>query len=152
MKCTICGNIIGSREIRSYVTIHCDGKPHHKLYACSTCGANNGPFDRLIDSLPIDDSGTLLNVSRVELEALKLATNRQALLKRLRAARSVLTIYVRRNFGRGRFDFDKRTLTGNNGMILRWKTRPTPDKPVTHWNQQTNIGSVELIKPTACED
>lgn len=151
MKCTICSNIIGSREIRSYVTVYCDGKPHHRLYACSTCGANNGPFDRLIDSLPIDSSGALLNVSRAELEALKLATNRKGLEKRLRAARSMMSTNLRGHFGRGRFDFANRRLIGNSGMILQWRTRAMPDKPIAYLNQQTTVGTVDFDVCTTCK-
>lgn len=148
MKCRICDRTIGVAELRSYIRLYI-GNTARKVYACSNC---QDAFDRWIDSLPIDEGGCLINVCRNEAKALLVATNRQALLKRLRAARSVLAIHVRRSFGRGRFDFDKRTLTGNNGMVLRWKTRPMPDKPITHRNQQTNIGSVEFCnEPATCE-
>jgi len=145
VKCRICGLTIGVTDQRSYVRLYkgdtdCAGMAR-KVYACSNC---QGAFDRWIDSLPVDEDGRPIDVCRNEAKALLIAADRQALLKRLRAARSVLAVHVRRSFGEGRFDFDKRTLTGDNGMVLRWKTRHIPDKPVAYRNQQTNIGIVEL--------
>lgn len=142
MKCVICGNTIGDRETRTHVNVYRDGKPNRKLYACSACGVDDGPFDRLIDALPVDSDNNPLDVSRSELEALKLATDRKRLKKRLRAARSVMKLAIRRDFGLGRFDFDKRTLTGDNGMVLYWATRSRPNEPVAYFNQQTTEGNV----------
>jgi len=155
MKCVICGNIIGTRQSFTYVNVYRDGKRHRTLYACDNCGEQDGPFDRLIDSLPVDDNGSPLDVSRAELEALKLATDRKRLEKRLREARSVLVADVRKRFGRGRLDFAGRRLIGDDGLTLQWRTRAMPDKPVAYLNQQTTVGNVSLEvcnEPATCED
>jgi len=88
------------------------------------------------------------------LEALKLATDRKRLEKRLRAVCSVLELATRRDFGRGRFDFEGRRLIGDNGMILQWQTRDKPDEPVTYRNQQTTKGTVtySLVVLNTCKD
>jgi len=77
MKCVICGTTIGTLETRTYIHVYRDNKHRRKLYACSVCGKHDGPFDRLIDSLPVDENGSPLDVSRAELEALILATDRK---------------------------------------------------------------------------
>ena len=99
MRCVICEATIGSREPRSYVHVYRNGKPRRKLYACSVCSESHEAFDRLIDALPVDEDGNLLDVTRAEIEALILATDRKRLEKRLREARSVLRADVRRRFG-----------------------------------------------------
>jgi len=155
MKCVICGTTIATHLTHSYVHVYRDGEAHRRLFACSVCSADNGPFDRLIDSLPVDDNGSPLDVSRAELEALKLATDRKRLEKRLREARSVLVADVRKRFGQGRLDFAGRRLIGDDGLTLQWRTRAMPDKPVAYLNQQTTVGNVSLEtcnEPATCED
>jgi len=150
MKCVICHKTISSGRNRSYVTVNRDNKPHRKLYACETCSIDNGPFDRLIDALPTGEDGNPLDIKRTELEALKLTTDRKRLERRLRGARSNLILFDRRrNFGHGRFDFDKRTLTGDNGIVLQWQTRNKPDEPITYQNQQTQDGTVIIANVQA---
>ncbi len=77
MKCIICGKIIENHKTRAYATIYRNNKPHWNFFACGACGTDNGPFDRLIDALPVNEDGNPLDVSRAELEALKLATDRK---------------------------------------------------------------------------
>jgi len=144
MKCVICGTTIGNRETRSHVLVYSKSRPCRKLFACSTCGIDKGPLDRLIDALPVNSDGNPLDVCRAELEALKLATDRKRLEKRLRAASAVLEPATRRNFGRGHFNFLRRQLIGNNGAVLQWRTRKRPDKPDTFHNQQTTEGNVSF--------
>jgi len=142
MKCIICDKTIGVAELRSYVHLY-KGDDARKTYACNTC---QDAFDRWIDALPTDENGNLIDVSYPEAKALLLATDRRALEKRLRAARAVLQDDIRREFGRGHFDFDQRILTGDNGVILRWKTRVMPDQLVTYSNQQTSEGHVQFCQ------
>ena len=146
MKCVICGQTIGSRETRAYVMVYRNGRPR-KLYACGTCngGRFGSQFDRLIDALPVDSDGRLLNVSRAELQALILATSREKLEKRLREARACLVKDLKQRFGRGRFDFANRRLVGDNKLVLQWQTRPAPEKTVAYLNQQTTTGYVNII-------
>ena len=138
MKCRICDKTIGVADQRSYVIVYKDDTTR-KVYACGDCQAT---FDRWIDALPTDENGNPIDVCHAEAKAWLMATNRKALEKRLRAARAVLTLVARRDFGRGRFDFDERTLTGDNGMMLEWGVRDIPDKPVAYLNQQTTEGTV----------
>ncbi len=144
MKCRICDKTISVTELRSYAHLYI-GDTVRKTYACGNC---QDAFDRWIDALPTDENDNLIDVCHAEAKALLVATDRPALEKRLRAARAVLHNDVRKRFGRGRFDFDQRTLTGDNGMVLRWKTREKPDKPVAYLNQQTTEGTVNYT----CED
>jgi len=138
VKCAICDKQIGIAELRTYVRLW-KGTTSRKVYACGDC---QEAFDRLIDALPVDNGGCPIDVGQIEQEALKLATDRKRLEKRLRAARSVMSLHVRRNFGRGRLDFLQRQLIGDNGMVLQWRTRRESDKPVSHLNQQTTVGIV----------
>ena len=138
MKCRVCDKTIGVAELRSYVHLY-KGNATRKTYACGDC---QDAFDHWIDALPTDENGNLIDVSYAEAKALLLATDRRALKKRLRAARAILQGDVRRRFGQGHFDFDQRTLTGDNGMVFQWKTRAMPDKPVAYLNQQSTEGNV----------
>jgi len=144
MKCVICGKKIGATEPRAYV------RRWNSITGCQMCACDDcqAPFDRLIDVLPVDESGCSLNVSRFELEALKLGTDRKRLEKRLQAAWSILEMQSRRDFGHGRFDFNGRRLLGDNGMVLQWQTRNKPDEPITYQNQQTVIGIVSYSTKT----
>lgn len=138
MKCRICDKTIGVVEPRAYVRLY-KGNTARKVYACGDC---QEAFDLWIDSLPVDSGGCPVDVCRSEAKALLVAVNRKALEKRLRAARSILELQTRRDFGRGRFDFKGRRLIGDNGMILQWQTRDKPNEPVAYQNQQTTEGTV----------
>ncbi len=83
--------------------------------------------------------------NKIEQRALAIANNRTALRKRLNEARSVLT--NPRQFGRGKFDFEKKRLIGDNGLALQWLLRPEPDQPPSYRNQQTNQGTVIVTCP-----
>lgn len=149
MKCVICNQTIGVDDARCHATVYDSQNNMRHVYACSTCGVADGPFDWWVDSLPVDGDGRLISVGRSETKALILATNRQALEKRLREARAALEKSARDLFGRGYFDFWGRRLVGDNGLILQWRTRPMPDKPIAYRNQQTDTGCVNLVP---CED
>lgn len=144
MKCVICGRTVKTWETYSFVNLYRGDERRRTLYACGTCGCEDGPFDRLIDALPTGPGDQPQEVCRAEIEALILATDPKRLEKRLREARSVLTDTGRKTFGRGRFDFANRRLIGNNGLALQWFTRAMPDKPVAYLNQQTSIGHVSV--------
>lgn len=155
MKCIICGKAIKPTDFRTHVMLFRDNSPLRKLFACGVCGVANGPFDRLIDALPTGDNDCPREVSRTEIEALILATDPKRLEKRLREARSTLPVELRKRFGRGRFDSANRQLIGNNGVVLKWRTRVMPDRPVSDVNLQTNQGHVSLeayTTPPVCED
>ncbi len=85
-------------------------------------------------------------VSRNELEALRVAADKKRLLARLKQARACLWPDFRSKFGKGRFDFEKRQLIGDNGIILQWRTREHPGEPEGYRNQQTNRGTVLCIR------
>lgn len=147
MRCVICKKTIGNRETRDYIRVYRDSKAR-KVYGCLNCRET---FDRLIDSLPTDEGGSPIDVSRSEWEALKVAINRKALEKRLRSARSCLALDIRCIFGKGHFDFDNRLLIGNNGLILQWRTRRKPTEPESYGNQQTTEGAVYFLPPKTSE-
>lgn len=79
-------------------------------------------------------------------KALALASDRRALRKRLNDARSCLTDHFRKPFGRGRLDFNRKRLIGDNGLALQWNTRPLPEMVETYHNQQTSRGTVTLVR------
>jgi hypothetical protein len=85
-------------------------------------------------------------ISRAEQQALALASRPAALRKRLQEARSVLTREVSKQFGLGHFDFSRRRLVGENGLVLQWQKRLYPDQPESYENQQTTRGSVVLLE------
>jgi hypothetical protein len=67
----------------------------------------------------------------------------------LQEARSCLSAFYARRFGKGRFDFPGRRLVGENGLMLQWRTRQNPDEPESHENQQTTRGCVVCLSETA---
>lgn len=77
--------------------------------------------------------------------ALAVASNRKLLRNRLNEARAVLVDSIRKTFGKGTFDFEKRQLIGENGYILQWKVRMRPELPESYQNQQTSRGCVVVI-------
>lgn len=74
--------------------------------------------------------------------ALTLSRNRKQLKQRLLEAKSVLIDELRRDFGKGVFDFVGQRLIGDNGVVLQWQLRPNPDAPPSYHNQQTSRGDV----------
>ena len=83
MKCVICGRTIGAKEPRGSIIL-CKGDTFVRhLYACPHCNKHDGPFDRLIDSLPTDDTGRPQAVRKSKLAALLIASNPKALAKRI---------------------------------------------------------------------
>jgi hypothetical protein len=85
-------------------------------------------------------------ISFNERAARALASKPADLRKRLQAARAVLNFDVARLFGKGRFDFHGERLVGENGLVLQWRVRLFPNRPVDYHNQQTNCGCVVLEK------
>jgi len=85
-------------------------------------------------------------VDILEKNAAALAGDRQVLRKRLLEARATLAVPVRKVFGNGKFDFAGRRLIGNSGLVLQWLIREQPHLPVSYRNQQTNRGTVVLLR------
>lgn len=73
--------------------------------------------------------------------------NRKQLRNRLVEARAVLAREIREGFGKGKFDFERRQLVGENGYVLQWLVREYPDQPISYQNQQTSRGVVVCLKP-----
>ena len=86
---------------------------------------------------------------KLEEMARTLSQNRKQLKQRLMEARNVLVDAIRRDFGKGTFDFDKQCLVGDNGYVLQWQVRERPDLPESYQNQQTSRGTVVVRKPFA---
>lgn len=55
MKCYICGETIGTKEVRFYILVY-KGDTYRKIYACDLCQEE---FDRRIDALPVDENDNL---------------------------------------------------------------------------------------------
>jgi hypothetical protein len=82
-----------------------------------------------------------------EEQALAVANNRQALLKRLLEARSMLVKEYRKEFTPYTLDFERKRLVSASGQyFLQWELRSRPDLPISYENQQTNRGNVYLAK------
>lgn len=64
-----------------------------------------------------------------------IGNNRRFLRQRLNAARSVLVDRLRAGFGAGHLDFERKRLTGRNGVILQWRN-----------TGETNRGSVSACR------
>jgi len=63
-------------------------------------------------------------MSRNEDEARALGQDKERLKRRLLDARLILEKEYRREFGKGRFNFDKKRLISDDGnMILQWQLR-----------------------------
>jgi hypothetical protein len=60
-----------------------------------------------------------------------LGNNRRLLRQRLGGAKSVLVDQLHTGFGAGHFDFERKRLTGRNGVVLQWRN-----------TGETNRGSV----------
>lgn len=73
--------------------------------------------------------------------------NRKQLRNRLMEAKAVLADPIRKGFGKGTFDFEKKQLVGDNGYVLQWQIRLHPDQPPSFKNQQTSRGAVVCLKP-----
>ena len=78
--------------------------------------------------------------------ARKRGNNPKWLEGRLRNVRDVLRVELREGFGRGRFNFQERTLQGDNGVVLQWQLREEEDKPESYNNQQTTTGFVAVYR------
>jgi hypothetical protein len=83
----------------------------------------------------------------LEQVAVTVGENRKQLRQRLVEARAVLSDHVREGFGKGKFDFERKQLVGENGFVLQWLVRERPDEPVSYENQQTSRGTVVCLKP-----
>lgn len=83
----------------------------------------------------------------VEQMAEVVGNNRKQLRNRLTEAKSVLVDSIRKGFGKGTFDFEKKQLIGDNGYILQWRVRLHPELPISYQNQQTSRGSVVCLSP-----
>lgn len=77
--------------------------------------------------------------------AREVGNNRKRLLQRLNEAKSCLVKPYLKGFGKGVFDFDAKTLTGDNGVVLLWKLRENPESPESYQNQQTSRGHVQVL-------
>ena len=80
-----------------------------------------------------------------EAQAIALSNDKKRLLKRLKDAKSILANWARKDFGKGTYDFDKKRLIGDNGIILQWQLRHSPELPESPDNQQTTGGCVTAI-------
>ena len=84
----------------------------------------------------------------LEQVAITVGENRKQLRQRLMEARAVLVREIREGFGKGKFDFERKQLVGENGCVLQWLVREYPDQPVSYQNQQTSRGSVVCLSPS----
>ncbi len=55
MKCCICGETIGTKEVRFYILVY-KGDTYRKIYACDLCQEE---FDCWIDAFPVDENNNL---------------------------------------------------------------------------------------------
>lgn len=84
-----------------------------------------------------------------EAKAMELAGNKSRLLRRLKAAKAVLTPANRRRMVRPFFEFEgKRLVSGDRKWALQWQVRDYPGAPVSPRNQQTSEGVVRLVELT----
>jgi hypothetical protein len=78
-----------------------------------------------------------------EQKAKVLIKSRDALLRRLLEAKSLLTSEYRKAFKRYSYDYNNRRLVSECGKFrLQWKLRPMSNKPIGPDNQQTSVGIV----------
>ena len=84
----------------------------------------------------------------LEQVAVTVGENRKQLRQRLMEARAVLVREIREGFGKGKFDFERKQLVGENGFVLQWLVREWPDQPVSYKNQQTSRGTVVCLSPS----
>ena len=76
-----------------------------------------------------------------------IAADRKLLKKRLNEAKSCLTTEFKHIFGATVYDFENKRIISQDGRYaLQWKVREFPDKPTGYRNQQTNCGSVFVVK------
>ncbi len=87
-------------------------------------------------------------VSQNEFDALCLSLDKTRLRKRLNDAKSVLQLRYRKMFKPGIYKHAERALYSDApfGYRLQWTTRRDPDLPESYENQQTAIGTVELVE------
>lgn len=90
-------------------------------------------------------------VTENEQKALALRRDPQALEKHLRSVVRLLNVQHRRSFGEGTFNFEKATLTGDDGSVLQWHLRAYPHLPESYENQQTTIGRTSYDESPVCK-
>jgi hypothetical protein len=81
-----------------------------------------------------------------ETKAREIGNDPAALRHRLNVSKSCLVSDLRKQFGTGKFEFERKRLVSDDGeLALQWSTRPRPDEPADYHNQQTSIGTVRCI-------
>jgi hypothetical protein len=82
-----------------------------------------------------------------EMQATVVGSTRKLLKQRLNECRMVLRKDLKAKFVKPTFDFDKKTLTSDDGtVVLQWAMRQHPDQPESYHNQQTSRGTVKVIE------
>ena len=82
-------------------------------------------------------------------KAIAVGSSKTKLRKELNEARSMLKSQYNKSFGKGVFDFDKKTLTSDDGRLkLVWSVRSNPLRPDSYNNQQTSVGSIRIASKT----
>lgn len=85
--------------------------------------------------------------STLERQARTVGGNSKLLRYRLNSAKTVLHDEIRAYFKPGRYDFVTKRLVSESGQYaLVWSVRDQPKSPISYENQQTNLGSVKLIR------
>jgi hypothetical protein len=80
-----------------------------------------------------------------EQKAIDFSNDKEKLREELFAMRKCLVDKIKKDFGKGKFDFEnKRLLSDKEDMALQWKLRRYPNEEISYENQQTNIGKIEF--------